>query len=206
MACDDYLVHPELCFPWKSLYCYLFSVWFPFSVKILNCEEAFLACCYTRVRGFCWQSDDLNHITASWVKSIESTIHLTLQFHGEVKHFDLVVSWQHLKMQLLGFLLCLISLWIYLLNVGNNIQPKFGLSGLIQEQIYLELSLKFWLTCFFSTERRQNYTPCFLVQLELNSFYSFIFLMFLAPKLQGNFEAKEHSLIILQNHDPEMGS
>lgn len=28
--------------------------------------------------------------------------------------------------------------------------------------------------------------------------------MFSVPKLQGNFEAKEHSLIILQNHDPEM--
>lgn len=28
--------------------------------------------------------------------------------------------------------------------------------------------------------------------------------MFLVPKLQGNFEAKEHRLIILQNHDLEM--
>lgn len=35
--------------------------------------------------------------------------------------------------------------------------------------------------------------------LQLNFFF-----MFLVSKLQGNFQAKEHGLIILQNHDPEM--
>lgn len=30
--------------------------------------------------------------------------------------------------------------------------------------------------------------------------------MFLVPEIQGNFEVKEHSLIILQNHGPEMHS
>lgn len=179
---------------------------FVFTVKILNCERSIFSSLLYKSKWFL--------LTVRWFeshycllrKSVESTIHCTSKFHGEVKRFDLTVSWQHLKMQLLGFLLHLSSMWIYLLDVETNFQPKFSLSDLIQEEMCSELSVTFWLTCFFRTGRRENNTLCFSHQLELSSFYSliFFFFMFLVSKLQGNFQAKEHGLIIFQNHDPEI--
>lgn len=177
MTCEDYLVHPELCFPGKSLLllglCMIsfFSqntqLWRSIFSLLLYKSKWFLLTVRWFESHYCLLS-----------KSIDSTNHLTLKFHGEVKHFDSLVSRQHLKMQLLGFLLHLISLWIYLSDVETNFQPKLGLSDLIQDQMCLELSLKFWPTCFYSTGRRKNYSPCFLVPLELSSFYSLNFFMF----------------------------
>lgn len=55
-----------------------------------------------------------------------------------------------------------------LVKCENQLPAKnLCLSDFIQEQMCLELSLKFWLTCFFSTERRKKYSPCSFVLLEL---------------------------------------
>lgn len=52
------------------------------------------------------------------------------------------------------------SFWICLAG-ENSSHPKFSLSDFIQEQMCLELYLKFWTACFFIVGRRKIYTPCF---------------------------------------------
>lgn len=121
MTWHNNLVYPEFCFPGESsLLVVRCIIWFfsqnteLWSSLLLHKSTWFLL----RVRWF-----ESHYCLLS--QSRESTIHLTLKFHAEAKHFDLAVSWQHLKMQLLGLLLHLISLWIYLLNVKTSFQQKF---------------------------------------------------------------------------------
>lgn len=120
MTWHNNLLYPELCFPGKSSLLIVQCMIWLFS-QILSCEEAY---CYTRVHSFCWESDDFNHITASWVspQNQQFILHwnfmqrsniLIWQGHGSISKCN---CWGSLH---------LISLWIYLLNVKSSFQPKF---------------------------------------------------------------------------------
>lgn len=149
------LIQPEISFfsqniqLWKSILCFLFykSKGFLLTVRWFESHYCLLS------------------------KSAESTIHLTMKFHGEVKHLLLYHS-SISKHNRLGFLLYLKFL-LDLLSWGKQLPPKIQLVRFYSGTNVFRTVPKILDSLLFYCGKKEDLYSMLWVQLELSLFYSF---------------------------------